>query len=161
MRRNQSGDQRPMTPRLRDGNSVSRTTYGREEQRVNLAQAFQLIPALQVIFSTEIEYVEESFRELSAEQYEIYRSKHGKETEKIYEIVAIERTAIERTPEKVTYELNIVMGSERKRLLEAVKFIYHCTKPPGLPAKASFDDRLEYLRKRFPKEMLSMPQSNS
>ena len=117
---------------------------------VNLLHAFQLIPALQVIFTNEIEFEEDSFRELSAEQYEIFGRKHGPESERIFEILPIEQTVIERTEEKVTFELQIVMESEKKLLLSAVKFFHHMTKADGMPANTSLHDRLEYLRKRLP-----------
>lgn len=136
-----------------------RQSKDNKDRIMNLFEAFQLIPALQMIFSTEIEFVEDSFRELTVEQYEIFRRKHGQEKERIFEIVPIERTAIERTDEKVTFELSIVMDSERKLLLQGVKFIYHCTKSDGFPADASFQDRLEYLRTKLPPEMLSMPEA--
>jgi hypothetical protein len=126
-----------------------------------MLQAFRLIPALQVIFTTEIEFVEDSFRELTPEQYEAFGREHGSEAETVFEIVAIERTAIKRTPERVTFEMNVVKGSERKLLLEGVKFIYHCTKDDVLPVDASFGDRLEYLRKRLPPVMLTMPGTNA
>ncbi len=115
-----------------------------EDRIVNLLDAFQLIPALQTIFTTEIEFVEDSFRELTADQYEIFRRKHGQEGERIFAIVPIERTAVKRTEEKVTFELSIVMDSQRKLLLHGVKFIYYCTASEGFPADASFQDRLEY-----------------
>ena len=121
--------------------------------------AFRLIPALQVIFSTNIEYFEDSFRELSPEAYAMYVRDHGESPERIFEIVAIERTAIARTPEKVTYELNVVTESQRQLLLEGGKFIYHCTRETEFPPGSDFLDRLEYLRKRLPPVMLQMPDS--
>jgi hypothetical protein len=130
-----------------------------EYQIVNLLSAFQLIPALQTIFTTEIEFVDDSFRELSAEQYQVFRSKHGQEPERIFEIVPIERTVVERTQEKITLELPIVTESQRKLLLEGVKFIYRCTTSDGLPANTSFQDRLEYLRTKLPPVMLSIPDA--
>jgi hypothetical protein len=126
-----------------------------------MLKALRLIPALQMIFTTEIEFVEDSFRELTEEQYAAFRRKHGEPPERIFEIVPLERTAIERTPEKVTLELSIVMDSQRKLLLDAVKFIYHSTKSNGFPANASFGDRLDYLRKRLPPVMLTMPDSQT
>lgn len=126
---------------------------------MNLLDAFQLIPALQMIFTTEIEFVEDSFRELTVEQYEIFRRKHGQVRERIFEIVPIERTAIERTDEKVTLELSVVLESQKKMLLQAVKYIYRSSASDGLPADASFQDRIEYLRKKLPPVMLSMPDA--
>ena len=38
-----------------------------------MLNAMRLIPALQIIFTTEIEFVEDSFRELTAEQYAAFR----------------------------------------------------------------------------------------
>lgn len=130
-----------------------------KEKRIIMLTAFRLIPALQVIFSTDIEYVEDSFCELSPEAYAMYVRDHGESPERIFEIVAIERTAIERTKEKVTFELNVVSESQRRLLLEGVKFIYHCTKDVEFPPESSFLDRLEYLRKRLPAVMLRMPDS--
>lgn len=126
---------------------------------MNLFGAFQLIPALQLIFTTEIEFAEDCFRELTVEQYESFRRKHGQQTERIFEIVPIERTVIKRTKKKITIELPVVMESQKKLLLEGVKFVYRSTSSDGLPDDTRFQDRLEYLRKRLPPIMLEMPDA--
>ncbi|MDB5390401.1 MAG: hypothetical protein JWM11_6047 [Planctomycetaceae bacterium] len=126
---------------------------------MNMLAAIQLIPALQIIFTTEIEFIEDSFRELSSEQYEIFRHKHGQNQERIFEIVPIERTAIERTAEKVTLELSIVTDSERQQLFQGVRFIHHCTESDGLSPETTFHDRLKYLRKKLPPVFLSVPSA--
>ena len=126
---------------------------------MNLFGAFQLIPALQLIFTTEIKFAEDCFRELTAEQYESYWRKHGQEKERIFEIIPIERTVIKRTKKKITLELPVVMESQKKLLLEGVKFIYRSTGSDGLPEELSFQDRLEYLRKKLPPIMLKMPDA--
>lgn len=126
---------------------------------MNLLGAFQLIPALQLIFTTEIEFAEDCFRELTVEQYECFRRKHGQQSERIFEIVPIERTVIKRTKKKITIELPVVMESQKKLLLEGVKFVYRSTSSEGLPDDTRFQDRLEYLRKRLPPIMLEMPDA--
>jgi hypothetical protein len=135
------------------------TPKSQKNRIVNLLHAFQLIPALQIIFTKEIEFAEDSFRELTQEQYEAFRHKHGQEAERIFEIVPFERSVIERTEEKITSELSIAMDSERKLLSEWVKFIYHCTNSEGLPANMSFQDRLQHLRTKLPPFMLRMPDA--
>ncbi len=126
---------------------------------MDLLNAFKLIPALQIIFTTEIEFREDAFRELTAEQYEIFRRKHGPAAERMFEILPIERTVVERTREKVTFELSIVTESEKKLLLQGVRFVRQSTAADGLPVDTSFQDRLAYLRKKLPPVMLSMPNA--
>lgn len=61
------------------------------KQAMNLLSAFHLIPALRVNFTNEFEFEEDSFRELTAEQYEIFRRKHGPKNGRIFEILPIGR----------------------------------------------------------------------
>ncbi len=61
----------------------------------------------------------------------------------------VEPTAIERSPEKVTWELEIVTEQEKRCVLMAVDFI--CASSKELDSKnPSFGDRLEYLRRLWP-----------
>jgi hypothetical protein len=78
--------------------------------------------------------------------------KVGPTQERIYRIVLIEPTAIERTPEKVTYELEIVTEQEKSCILAAVDFIRKCSKELN-QTKPTFAERLEFLRPRWPPEV--------
>ena len=74
---------------------------------------FGLIPGIQVVYRFGVELTERDFMELTPEQYAAYRRKEGPTRERIYRIVLVEPTAIERTPEKVTYQLEIVTEQEK------------------------------------------------
>ncbi len=109
----------------------------------------RLIPALQVIFQNNIEFTPESFAELTEPQREAYDRKVGETTEKLYRILPIEPTVLERDEEKITLELTIVTESERSLLLDAVAFIY-CASAEMKTPHPTFEQRLEYLRPRLP-----------
>ena len=110
---------------------------------------FRLIPALQVIFTSEIEFTESSFVELSDVQYAAFERDNGKRKERIFRNVLIEPTAIERTPEKVTLELNVVTESQKKLLFKGVAFVYRAS-ASMTEANPTFALRLAYLRPRLP-----------
>ena len=110
---------------------------------------FRLIPAMQVIFTTEIEFDESSFAELNEQQYAAFERDHGKPTERMFQIVLMEPTAIERTEEKVTLELNVVSESQKQLLFEGVAFVYRASANIK-ESSPSFIDRLSYLRPRLP-----------
>ncbi len=112
-------------------------------------EAFRLIPALQIIFSTEIEFDDSSFAELNARQYAAFERDHGKPTERMFQIVLMEPRAIERTEEKITLELNVVSESQKQLLFDGVAFVYSAT--ANMKEKnPSFADRLAFLRLRLP-----------
>ncbi len=110
---------------------------------------FRLIPALQVIFSSKIEFTESSFEDLTQEQQEAFERQGLATGEKFYRIVVFEPEAIERTEEKVTWELTIVSESEKQLLLDGVAFVHGESSSLNLN-NPSFEDRLEYLRPRLP-----------
>ena len=60
-----------------------------------------------------------------------------------------EPTAIERTPEKVTLELNVVTECQKKLLFEGVAFVYRAS-ASMTEANPTFALRLAYLRPRLP-----------
>ena len=95
--------------------------------------------------------------ELTPEQYEAYRRKVGPTNHRIYRIVLIEPSVIERTPERVTYELEIVTEQEKLCILAAVNHIRACSKEldQGYP---TFAERLAFLRKRWPSEVTGVPK---
>lgn len=111
--------------------------------------AFRLIPALQIIFTHEIEFCEDSFVELTPEQYNALKRRGGNPSGILYRIVEFEPEAIERTADKITLELTIVDESERQLILHAVKFVYHASELMS-DQNLTFADRLEYLRPRLP-----------
>ncbi len=119
----------------------------------DLKLMFQLVPAIQVVFRLEIELTEQDFLELTGEQYDAYRRKMPPTNERVYRIVLIEPSVIERSPEKVTYELEIVTETEKGLLLEAVKFLKGASKQLN-DRKPTFIERLDFLRKRFPREIV-------
>lgn len=94
-----------------------------------MLEAFRLIPALQLIFTDEIEFVEDSFVNLTAEQTAALERRDGKPSETLYRATAYEPQAIERSAEKVTMELSVVTESERQLLLDGVAFVYRSTAP--------------------------------
>lgn len=114
-----------------------------------MLDAFRLIPALQIIFTHETEFREDSFVELTAEQYEAMERRGQRPAGKLYRIVHFEPEAIERTPEKITLELTIADESERQLILDAVKFVHRASAPME-KENPTFADRLEYLRPRLP-----------
>ena len=114
-----------------------------------LIDAFRLIPALQVIFEREIEYTDEMFVELSAEQYEAFWRRGGQRDVRIFRYNLAEPHVIERTPEKVTWELEIVTEPEMAMLLDGVRFVHRATKELN-QSQPTFEKRLEYLRRRLP-----------
>jgi len=114
-----------------------------------MLDVFRLIPALQIIFSSKIEFFESSFEDLTQEQQEAFERQGLATGEKFYRIVVFEPEAIERTEEKVTWELTIVSESEMQLLLDGGAFVHRESSPLN-PSNPSFEDRLEYLRPRLP-----------
>ena len=108
-----------------------------------------MIPPLQVIFASEIEFTADCFVELNDVQREAYRRKLGDSDERIYRVVPMEPTVVERQQEKMTVELSIVTDSQRQLMLDAVDFIYRAS--VEMPEKApTFQQRLAFLRPRLP-----------
>ena len=113
-------------------------------------EAFKIIPALQNIFQTEIEYMEDSFVDLTPLQLEAYVRKHGQPKGRLYRVLPIEPTVIDRQGnEQVTVELNIVEESGRLLALQGVAFVYRASSPLD-QQNPSFEERLAYLRPRLP-----------
>jgi succinate dehydrogenase flavin-adding protein (antitoxin of CptAB toxin-antitoxin module) len=111
--------------------------------------AFRLIPALQLIFKTEIEFSEDCFVELTPSQREVFEQKMGHSDEQIYQVVVLEPTVVLRQEEKITLELSVVTESERQLMLEAVEFVYRATEE--MPDETTtFQQRLDFLRRRLP-----------
>ena len=117
---------------------------------------FRLIPALQIIFEKEVEFTKDSFAELTPEQYEAYVRRGGEPSERVFRLTFVEPQVIDRTPEKVTWELEIVTNEEKKLLLEGVRFVYRASAPMTIK-KPTFAQRLEYLRKRLPPIVCNKP----
>ncbi|TWT92602.1 hypothetical protein [Neorhodopirellula pilleata] len=111
--------------------------------------AFQLIPALQIIFAHEIEFQENSFVELTVAQYDAMKRRGQPRHGKMYRIVHFEPEAIERTPEKITLELTIASESDRQLILDAVEFVHRASQSMS-KENPTFADRLKYLRPRLP-----------
>ena len=115
-----------------------------------MLSAFRMIPALQVIFRSEIEFTEESFAELTAAQREAYRRKVGEPDEQIFQVLPFEPTVIERHgKERITLELSVVTKSQRQELLDAVRFVYRASDEMR-EKSPSFKQQLAYLRLRLP-----------
>ena len=82
---------------------------------------FRLIPAIQVVYRFGVELTECDFRELTPDRYEAYRRNVGPTSERIYRIVLVCAVGDRLdTPEKVTYELEIVTEREKLLIVEAV-----------------------------------------
>ena len=114
-----------------------------------MLDAFRLIPALQLIFRTEIEFTADSFVELNRSQREVFQQKMGDSDDRIYRVVLLEPTVVQRQDEKVTLELSVVTESERQLMLDAVDFVYRASSE--MPDKsATFQQRLDFLRPRLP-----------
>lgn len=114
-----------------------------------MLDAFRLIPALQIIFKSEVEFTEDSFVKLNAEQRKAFKHKMGKSKELIYRVVPFEPSVIERAEDKITLELSIVTESERQLLLDAVDFVYRAS--AEMPRESpTFQQRLNFLRMRLP-----------
>ena len=124
-----------------------------------MLDAFRLIPALQVIFTQEVKYTEDSFADSTTEQSEALARRGERFTEPVYRVTTIEPQAIERSAEKVTMELSIVTESERQLLLDGVAFVYRASAEMN-EQTPTFAQRLEYLRSRLPPIVLgpSSPQ---
>ena len=120
---------------------------------------FGLIPGIQVVYRFGIELTERDFMELTPEQYAAYRRKEGPTHQRIYRIVLVEPVAIERTPEKVTYELEIVTEQEKACILAAVDYIRDCSKELD-ERHPAFAERLEFLRKRWPPEVTGIHKTS-
>ena len=110
---------------------------------------FRLIPALQLIFRTEIEFTEESFEELNAAQRAAFRRDHGDPGGHIFRVVQFEPTTTRSEDgTRVVVELSIVTETERQNVLDAVALIYDTTR--NLQTNClSFTDRLDLLRANF------------
>ena len=103
----------------------------------------QLAKALQVVHETKIEFKPDCFVELAGAKLEAFRRKMSHITGRVYEVVVLEPTVIERVGnERLTLELSTVTESERRDLLNAVKFVYRQTKK--MRPNATFQDRLKY-----------------
>jgi hypothetical protein len=114
-----------------------------------MLDAFRVIPALQLIFRTEIEFTADSFVELNRSQREVFQQKMGDSDDRIYRVVLLEPTVVQRQEEKVTLELPVVTESERQLMLDAVDFVYRASSE--MPDKsATFQQRLGFLRPRLP-----------
>ena len=86
---------------------------------------------------------------LRRDGHEAFERDNGKPTERIFRNVLIKPAAIERTPEKVTLELNVVTESQKKLLFEPVAFVSRAS-ASMTEANPSFALRLAYLRPRLP-----------
>jgi hypothetical protein len=114
-----------------------------------MLDAFRLIPALQLIFRTEIEFTADSFDQLNRSQREVFQQKMGDSDDRIYRVVLLEPTVVQRQDEKVTLELSVVTESERQLILDAVDFVYRASSE--MPDKsATFQQRLGFPRPRLP-----------
>ncbi len=123
-------------------------SYPSELRRIML-DAFRLIPALKIIFKSEIEFTEGCFVKLNSAQRKAFKHKMGESKELIYRVVPFEPSVIERAEDKITVELSIVTGSERRLLLDAVDFVYRAS--AEMPGKSpTFKQRLSFLRTRLP-----------
>jgi hypothetical protein len=114
-----------------------------------------LEPAIRLIFRVGVEITEKDFMELTRAQYRAYRRKMGPTDRRIYRIALVEPSVIERTERKVTYELEIVDEREKDIVLEAVRFIRHSSKELD-PTEPTFAQRLEYLGKRWPRQLTGL-----
>ncbi len=117
-----------------------------------LLAMFALIPGIQLVYRCGVELTEDDFIELTPEQYDAYRRKMGPTDERIYRVVLIEPSVLERTPEKVTYELEIVTEQEKRCALAAVNHIHVCSKELD-QREPAFAQRLEFLGKPWPPEV--------
>lgn len=125
-----------------------------------MLEAFRLIPALQFIFTHEIEFTEDSFTSLTTEQLEALRRRGEELPETVYRVLPIEPQAIERSAGKVTMELPIVTEPERQLLLDGVAFVYRPSDPLD-EQKPTFSERLEFLRPRLPSIVTTKPDQPS
>ena len=125
-----------------------------------MLEAFRLIPALQFIFTHEIEFTEDSFTSLTTEQLEALRRRGEELPETVYRVLPIEPQAIERSAGKVTMELPIVTEAERQLLLDGVAFVYRASDPLD-ERKPTFSERLEFLRPRLPSIVTTKPDQPS
>lgn len=121
-----------------------------------MLEAFRLIPALQFIFTHEIEFTEDSFASLTTEQSEALRRRGEELPETVYRVLPIEPQAIERSAGKVTMELPIVTEPERQSLLDGVAFVYRASDQLD-EQKPTFSERLEFLRPRLPPIVTTKP----
>ena len=121
-----------------------------------MLDVFRLIPAMQVVFTNEIEFVPDSFVNLTPEQLEAWVRREGEPTETLYRVVHFEPQAIERLSDKVTWELSIVTESERQLLLDAVNFVYRSS-ASMTNENPTFAQRLEHLRPRLPPIVTQKP----
>jgi hypothetical protein len=119
-----------------------------------MLDAFRLIPALQLIFTSEIEFTDASFEELTPTQYKAYVRDNGEPAGRVYRVVVFEPEAIARTAEKVTLELSVASEAEKELLLEGVSFVYHASGEMSEP-NPNFEQRLSYLRPRLPPIVIS------
>lgn len=124
---------------------------------ITMFDAFRLIPALQIIFTNEIEFQDSSFAELTTEQYAAFERRGQRPPGKLFRVVHFEPEAIERTPEKITLELTIAGEGEKQLILDAVKFVHHASE--SMPKEnPTFAERLAYLRPRLP-PIVTQPSS--
>lgn len=121
-----------------------------------MLDAFRLIPALQVIFTHEIEFTEDSFASLTVEQHEAFARRSEEFTEAVYRVTALEPQAIQRSAKKVTMELSIVTESERQLLLDGVAFVYRSSAFMD-EQNPTFSERLNHLRPRLPPIVTTKP----
>ncbi len=118
----------------------------------NLLAMMHLIPAIRIVFRFGTELTERDFQELTPEQYAAYHRNMEPTKERIFRMVLVEPTVLERSPERVLFELEIVTESQKNQLLEAVRFIKKSTSKLK-SCKPSFEERLDYLRNFWPKEV--------
>jgi len=123
------------------------------EVLLNRFHAFRLIPVLQLIFRTAIEFTVDSFVQLSPSQREVLRQKMGDTDHRFYRVVPREPTFTKRQQDKVTLERSIFSEAKRQMMLDAVVFVYRASRE--MPNKsATFQERLTSLRPRLPRVVI-------
>ena len=103
-----------------------------------MLDAFRLIPALQLIFRTEIEFTADSFVELNRSQREVFQQKMGDSDDRIYRVVLLEPTVVQRQDKKVTLELSVVTESERQHVTNSCSSSRTWNQLPAFRTKSSF-----------------------
>jgi hypothetical protein len=112
---------------------------------MNIQQVLALAAAVKRVFETRTAYTEESFVELTEEQYAAWRLQGHPIAGKIYRVVPLEPTLTANGK----LELNVVTESERNDLVAATRMIFsYCE--GSKQSFECFEDRLKFAGRMMP-----------
>ena len=115
----------------------------------SVAEFLLLAEAVALVYKTQTEYTEESFQELTTDQYEAYRRQGHPADHAVYRVLALEPGI----KEGYSMELPAVREPEKQAMINATKMIYRYCQG-ATQTFETFEDRLRYAAQMMPNEIL-------